>query len=278
MNHPVAKFMNKNRQVAVVVSAARQPVNGRAIPNPTDAKALAATLAWVKYPADVRVLALGRLPETVLHAYRAQGADVLDKLPEHANEAALVADLAARCADVAVVVLGVEGDASVNPALADGMLAYRLAEAMQRPLVEQVVAVEQTVGALNVEQALAKGARRRLQLRVPVILLMHPNTEAKPRYAAQRGQVSTATGGVAAAQVVLDPVRLPETDYVARQASPQALRAQTQQSGHSRLLSAIASPGSSGGTRILNTGTVQEQAAQILDDLQAHGVWQAQQK
>ena len=278
MNHPVAEFMNKNRQVAVVVSAARQPVNGRAIPHPTDAKALAATLAWVKYPTDVCVLALGSLPETVLHAYRAQGAEVLDKRPEQANEADWVADLAARCADMAVVVFGTEADASVNPTLADGMLAYRLAEAMQRPLIEQVVAVEQIVGALNVEQALAKGARRRLQLRVPVILLMHPNTEAKPRYAAQRGHIGTAAGTAAWAPVVLDPVRLPETDYVPRQASPQALRAQTQQSGHSRLLSAIASPGSSGGTRVLNTGTVQEQAAQILDDLQAHGVWQAKQK
>ena len=101
---------------------------------------------------------------------------------------ALIDHLKAQRPDI--VIAGRRGEGTGDT----GLVPYALAEALDMPIVADAVALSPGTepGTLLVEQALKKGARRRLVLRLPVLVTIHPLAPAPSPFAfaaARRGTI-----------------------------------------------------------------------------------------
>ncbi|WP_445680752.1 electron transfer flavoprotein subunit beta [Radicibacter daui] len=171
-------------KAVVLLSAGLHPVSARPAPVPVEmqAIALARTLGAAAAglhagPGGPGVAdALGHGLARIGHLPLARGADPLEALVNHlaAHPPELV--LAGRC--------GQGGEDS-------GLLPYALAARLGWPLIADAVALEmQGPGVLAVRQALERGGRRTITVRLPAVVTVHPAAPAAAAFAwgqARRG-------------------------------------------------------------------------------------------
>ncbi|GBD50372.1 electron transfer flavoprotein subunit beta [Methylopila sp. Yamaguchi] len=173
-------------KVAVLLSAGRHPVSGRGALPRLEAQAirLAAALGSARGlhagpDADVVAEALGRGLSQIDHVALAAGADPVP---------ALAAVLRAAAPDV--VLAGRRGQGGDDT----GLVPYALARALGATVIPDVVAARpgSEPGVIEVEQALPKGAARRVVARLPVVLTVHPAAPEPSAFAfgqARRGRI-----------------------------------------------------------------------------------------
>ncbi|MFG1421705.1 electron transfer flavoprotein subunit beta [Roseixanthobacter liquoris] len=174
---------------------------------------------------------------------------------------ALAAGIAAAAPDV--VLAGPRGQGGEDT----GLVPYALAHRLGWPLIPDAVALVPggEAGTLVVEQALPRGARRRVTVRLPVVVTVHPGAPAPLPFAfakARRGEIAArpAEGPVFASEGEERPYRK-RPKLAARPAGGTAAE---------RL--ADATGGSRAGGRVLVGPTPEDAAREILAFLRRIGV------
>jgi electron transfer flavoprotein beta subunit len=241
--------------VALLASVGRNPVSGqpRASRNDVVALELARGLADI----SLTVFHAGPGDRVALTDYLAYGAPGIVQL-----EGEVLPSLVAHLAGVDLILCGSRAETGEE----SGMLPYLVAERLGRPLVPQAIGVSLAEGQAEIEQFLPKGARRRVAVPLPAVVVVHPLAPVAPRYAHARKSLGriTKTTGVGTAAVTPDwPLETASALIV-------PLKAVRREAGHTRMLSAIASA-SKGGT-ILNEGDAADKARAILSYLRRHGL------
>ncbi|MFT0859139.1 electron transfer flavoprotein subunit beta [Ancylobacter sp. G4_0304] len=250
-------------KIVVLFSAGRHPASGTPCPVPVELQALrlARELAGADEviglhagpvdgaPLDVLGHGLGRL----IHLRMAAGDDPLPALADALD--ALAPDL---------ILAGRVGQGSEE----SGLLPYALARRLGRPILADAAALAAgDDGTLTVEQALPRGVRRRVVLRLPALLTVHPAAPPALPFtfaAARRGTIErrdVAPAPATASEMEERPYR-PRPKLIAR-AAPGASAAER--------LKAATQAASSGG-RLLVDPAPEEAAREILGHLRAIGV------
>ncbi|MCQ0986670.1 adenine nucleotide alpha hydrolase family protein [Jiella marina] len=232
----------------VLLSDARHPVSGRAVLSRLEAQAiglgtaLGGTLTGL-HAGDCE----DGVQESLGHGLSAL--DILSLPPEADPVSALTDFLKAQKADL--ILAGRRGEGGFD----SGLLPYALAEALGLPILADAVALTpgEATDTLVVDQALAKGARRRVTVRLPALVTVHPLAPAPLPFAFGAMRRGTIRRHVAeAADASTDPVE--ERPYRAR---PKLMRTS----------SATAS------AENLHVGPEPEEAARlILDYLESNGI------
>jgi electron transfer flavoprotein alpha subunit len=176
----------------VLLSAGRHPVSGRPAPVRAEAQATALALAL---GARVEGLHLGTDAAAVAdHLGHGLGDLAAIAAAEGADPVpALVAALRADGADL--VLAGRRGEGGED----SGLVPYRIADALGWPLVADVVAAMRDPSdpsVLVVDQALPRGARRRVRVRLPAVVTVHPAAPPPRPFAfapARRGRITPRT-------------------------------------------------------------------------------------
>jgi electron transfer flavoprotein beta subunit len=173
-------------KVVVLLSAGLHPVSARPAPVPAEMQAIGLASGLAD---DVSGLhagpggpgvadALGHGLARIAHLPLPHGADPL---------AALAAQLAAN--PPGLVLAGRRGQGGED----SGQLPYALAARLGWPLVADAVALErQAPGVLAVRQALERGGRRTITLKLPALVTVHPGAPAAAAFAfgqARRGEM-----------------------------------------------------------------------------------------
>jgi electron transfer flavoprotein beta subunit len=243
-------------RIAVLVSIGRNPVSGVARPDRNDLLAL--ELAR-KSGGEVTILHAGDPNEPALADYLAYSAAPLEIIPVPAGQD-IVPPLAARLQGFHLILTGSRTEGGE----ASGMLPYALARRLGLPIVAQALDLALAEGQSEVTQFLPKGQRRRVTVRLPAIIAVHPMAPLTPRYSHLRrvaGQSVTlpapASSEAASTAWATEPAR-----------KPIVLKAAEKKSGHARMAAAITSE-SKGGT-IITDGTPAEKAQAILTYLRSH--------
>jgi electron transfer flavoprotein beta subunit len=242
--------------ITVLVGWYAHPVSGRPVRNTGDA--VAASLALQL--GDVWLLTAGDMPDTVARDYVALGARRIEILQTTAHDIAPL--LAPALQSSALVLTGTRADAGLR----SGALPYELASLLQRPLLPNVIELCNEDDAWHATQALPRGARRHLLVSVPAVITIHPAAPVALRHSyrdQQAGEVLRREFN--ARQAADSPWQL-----VPAAKQLQRLQAQRPQSGHDRMLGAIALE--QGGGRVLRDGSAEDKARAILDHLQARSL------
>lgn len=249
-------------KIAVLLSAGRHPVSGKPAPVTTELQAirLAASIgaevtglhAGPDAAALVDTLGYG-LPR-LTHYHLDAGDD---------PTASLVAALRAGAYDL--VLAGRMGQGGED----SGLLPYALARALNLPIVADASALSEgpQPGTLKVEQALPRGARRRLVIRLPALVTVHPAAPAPApfAYAAMR------RGGIEVRPGIASPREESPLEERAYRPRPKMIaKAAAGASAAERLKAATQS--ASGGGRLLVDPTPEDAAREILAHLRKIGV------
>ena len=247
-----------NPTVTVLVAPRSHPTSQRL--TRCQADATAATLA-LGLSLPVRLLCAGHMPDAVARDYLALGAPVVEVL-QCADDAPLLDTLLPALRDAALVLTGTRSEADQG----SGVLPYSLAAALGRPLVTDVLSVQADGTGWIVTQALPKGARRRLKVQTPAVLVISAAAPLTLRHS-----LADAVAGkiVRTAATTVAPTS-PSGTLVATRKRRKLLEAKTVQSGHARMLGAIESP-STGGV-VLQTGSADTKAQAVLDYLRTHSL------
>jgi electron transfer flavoprotein beta subunit len=250
-----------SRRIAVLVSTRIDPISGRATRSAADAAAVVMATGLDPAPA---LLAVGDMSDAVARDYLALGVPLLTRLQGQGDAAALLASAAA---DAALVLCGARSEGGIG----SGLLPYAVAAALDRPLIADVVDVQPDADGWRVLQALARGARRRLRVNVPALLVLDARAPAAARHsydAAQRGRIEQRrVDGLGAARSIA-----PAWQFEPAQRQLQALAARTRQSGHARMASAV---GTAAGVRaglLVQEGSNDDKARALLEHLRAHAL------
>jgi electron transfer flavoprotein beta subunit len=249
--------------IAVLVSTRIDPISGRATRSSSDAAAVELA-AWLD-PAP-RLVTAGKMSEAVAREYLAIGVPTLTVLrgvPADANPAPSLAQV---LGDAELIFTGARSEGG----LGSGLLPYEVAHALGRPIVADVIDVQREGNAWIVRQALPRGARRRLRITAPAVLVLSERADRDTRYAfdaAQRGRIETHDAPAAAPVATaiawhFEPAR--------RQLRPLAARSML--SAHARMAGATgAAAGTTAGT-MLRGGTAEDKARALLDHLRAQAL------
>ncbi|TCK23204.1 electron transfer flavoprotein beta subunit [Ancylobacter aquaticus] len=253
-------------KIAVLLSAGRHPVSGRPAPVPVELQAIRlAVEIGRQFGGDVTGLhagpelgpltdALGHGLARLVHLHNEGESDPAPSLAAALAEGAYDLILAGRA--------GQGGEDS-------GLLPYTLARTLGLPIIADAAALAlgEAPGTLGVEQALARGARRRLLVRLPALVTVHPAAPAPLPFAfaaARRGSSEARPGRHAPAPsptVEERPYR-PRPKLIAKAAAGstalERLRAATE--------------AASGGGRLLVDPAPEEAAREILAHLRALGL------
>ncbi|MEC5162073.1 MULTISPECIES: hypothetical protein [unclassified Janthinobacterium] len=264
--------MNDNLKIAVLLAPARHPLSARAQAGACDAAAF--ELACSLQPAEQLTLLCasvdGAIAAADLRPYAALGAANIELLAV-AGDAALLPALAARLDGFDLVICGMRSEWQA----ASGLLAYRLAEALELPLASDVLEARRVGGALRVRQFLPKGLRRLLELDGPALLAVHARAPRTRQYAYARaaaGRIAHRAG--AAGSILGGGVGVGAVwSYEALTRRPRPLKAALAQSGHTRMLGAIGGGDGAGkGGEVVKQGNAVEKAQVLLDYLRDHGL------
>ncbi|MDR5818579.1 electron transfer flavoprotein subunit beta/FixA family protein [Caballeronia sp. LZ033] len=246
-------------KIAVLVSTGRHPVSGTARYSRNDAAALTIAIGIARAQgAQLDVLHAGDPANPALAEYLALGAPKVEVLN---TEGDACAALAQRLSGYHLVFTGTRAEGAYD----SGTLPYKLADALNLPLVGAAVDVSVTQDGVEVRQFMPKGLRRRVRAPLPALVAVHPLANAVPRYAYARlreGQVAPVASVVAA-----DKEKAAWTVRPAG-AKPKKLAAPEKRSGHSRMLSATTTE-SRGGSVVIEGSSV-EKAQVILAYLREH--------
>ncbi|SON53608.1 Electron transfer flavoprotein, beta subunit [Hartmannibacter diazotrophicus] len=165
-------------KVVVCLAAARHPVSGKGAPSRNELQAIRLGRMLCGDPiglhagptVDGIADALGHGLATILHAPIDTAVDAVPAL------ASVLAELRPD-----LVLTGKQGQGGEDT----GLLPYLLAKALGWPVVGDVVSIEaKGDGVLAVEQALGRGARRRLVVRAPAVIAVSPSAPAPLPFAA----------------------------------------------------------------------------------------------
>ncbi len=173
-------------KIAVLVSVGRNPVSGTARYSRNDAAALTIALSLAKtHGATLDVLHAGDPSNPALKEYLALGARTVEVLEVPATpelQGDPLAPLATRLQGYDLVLTGTRAEGAFD----SGMLPYRVANALDMPLVGAAVDLTIRDGCAEVRQFMPKGLRRRVEVRLPALIAVHPMANTAPSYAYAR--------------------------------------------------------------------------------------------
>jgi electron transfer flavoprotein beta subunit len=257
-------------RIAVLLSAGRHSVSGRPAPVPVELQALRlavdlANQCGGQTGCNVTGLHagpdLGPLTDTLghglAHLVHLRSEAEADPAP------ALTAALAAGGYDL--ILAGRAGQGGEDA----GLLPYTLARGLAWPILADAagLAPGDAPGTLAIEQALARGARRRLVVRLPALVTVHPAAPAPLPFAfagLRRGRVEISETPPA-------PTPAPEVEERAYRPRPKLIaKAAAGASALERLRAATEA--ASGGGRLLVDPAPDEAAREILAHLRALGL------
>jgi electron transfer flavoprotein beta subunit len=213
-------------------------------------------------PGRLTVLSAGMAGKDSLEDYLGLGVEAIEVLTVAANGDVLPA-LLARLRGFDLVLCGMRSDGQS----ASGMLPYLLAEGLGVPLVGDVLEAKHADRALTVRQFLPKGMRRRLEVRLPAVLAVHPRAPQLRQYAyarARAGRVTYVAGAIGGGR------EAPAWQYEPATRRPRPLKAKVVQSGHSRMMGAIGGDGGARGGQVVKQGSAEDKAQILLDYLREH--------
>ena len=250
--------------VISLVSIGAHPTSGR--PRRAEQDARAVELGLQLAGDNLQVLHAGDAAEPALRAYLGMGLAQLHVLEQTPGSDALpaLADYL-RGAGAQVVLTGSQAETGEG----SGMLPFLVAESLGWPLVVGLAEVESIEGgAALVLQALPRGQRRRLKVKLPFLATVD-NAAPKPRQSAygpaRRGLLATEavplTADALLASATLQPAK----------PRPKRLKVIKAKSGADRMKAATAKA-SGGGGQLLKNLSPQEGAQAILKLLIEEGV------
>ncbi len=251
-------------RVVSLVSIGAHPSSGR--PRRAEQDARAVELGLQLAGEHLQVLHAGDAEDATLRAYMGMGLARLHVLEQPAGSDALpaLADYL-RTAEAQVVLTGSQAETGEG----SGMLPFLLAERLGWPVVVGLAEIESIDnGVAQVLQALPRGQRRRLKVRLPMLATVD-NAAPKPRQSAygpaQRGELA-----VSEVDIVEDTLWT-TAQLQAAKPRPKRLKVIKAKSGADRMKAATAKA-SGGGGQVLVGGTAQAGAEAILQMLVEEGV------
>ncbi|RMQ95891.1 Electron transfer flavoprotein, beta subunit [Pseudomonas savastanoi pv. glycinea] len=255
---------NAATHVISLVSIGAHPTSGRARRAEQDARAVELGLQLAGD--NLHVLHAGNAEEPALRAYLGMGLDELHVLeqPENADALPALTDYI-RESGVQVVLTGSQAETGEG----SGMLPFLLAEKLGWPLVVGLAEVESLDnGSALVLQALPRGQRRRLKVRLPFLATVD-NAAPKPRQSAygpaQRGTLAAEQVEIISDELLGGSVLQPAKPR------PKRLKVIKAKSGADRMKAATAKA-SGGGGQVLKGVTPEAGAEAILKLLIEEGV------
>lgn len=250
--------------IITLVSVGAHPTSGRARRAEQDARAveLGLRLAGER----LRVLHAGDPKEDALRAYLGMGLAEMTVLqqPPQADALPALSDYL-RAAGAQLVLTGSQAETGEG----SGMLPYLLAEQLGWPLVVGLAEVESVSdGVAQVLQALPRGQRRRLQVRLPFLASVDNAAPAARQSAfgpARRGQLQ------AQAVSVVEDALLSEAQLQPARPRPKRLKVIKAKTGAERMKAATAKAAGGGG-QVLKDVSPEAGAEAILKLLTEEGV------
>lgn len=253
-----------NTKVISLVSVGAHPTSGRSRRAEQDSRAVELGLQLAGD--SLQVLHAGDPHEEALRAYLGMGLAKLEVLeqPSGADVLGPLGDYL-RDAGAQLVLTGSQAETGEG----SGMLPYLLAERLGWPLVVGLAEVESIDnGTAQVLQALPRGQRRRLKVRLPFLASVD-NAAPKPRQSA----FGPARRGVLAAHEVeiVDDELFSNAELLPAKPRPKRLKVIKAKSGADRMKAATAKA-SGGGGQVLKDVSPQAGAEAILKLLVEEGV------
>ncbi len=242
-------------KVAVLVAPAAHPVSGR--PCAGEAELAALALAG-GLSTELTVLYAGAAEDAALADYLAQGAAAVRVLAVEAGQDILPALIEAVKDHDLILCGGRAGNGAGS-----GMLPYLLAEALERPLLPDAMALEVCGKELRITQGLAKGVRRTLSAALPLVSSVDKRAASAGGWSYAALRQGAIRRQQAAGPAFAQPRREP-----ARRA--RALVAASRASGHDRMLGAIAGSDGKQPGRVVKQGDPVEKAQVVLEYLRHH--------
>lgn len=251
-------------KVISLVSIGSHPGSGRARRAEQDARAVELGLQLAGDA--LQVVHAGDPREEALRGYLGMGLDHLDVLeqPVGADVLNVLTDYL-REAGAQLVLTGSQAETGEG----SGMLPFLLAERLGWPLVVGLAEVESIEnGTAHVLQALPRGQRRRLKVRLPVLATVD-TAAPKPRQSA----FGPARRGVLAARsaAIVEDDLLAEAELQPAKPRPKRLKVIKAKSGADRMKAATAKA-SGGGGKVLKDVSSEEAAQAIVKLLVEEGV------
>ena len=253
-----------NTNVISLVSIGAHPTSGR--PRRAEQDARAVELGLQMAGDKLQVLHAGNINEPTLRSYLGMGLPQLQVLEQPAGSDALpVLSEYLRDAGAQVVLAGSQAETGEG----SGMLPYLLAEQLGWPLIVGLAQVESIDGGVaHVLQALPRGQRRRLKVRLPFLATVD-NAAPKPRQSAygpaQRGELAAHEVEIEQDELLTGAVLQPAKPR------PKRLKVIKAKSGADRMKAATAKA-SGGGGQVLKGLSPEAGAEAILKLLIEEGV------
>ncbi|MDI5889550.1 electron transfer flavoprotein subunit beta [Halomonas rhizosphaerae] len=258
-------------EVAVLVSVGRHPITGRARRADQDARGLELALGLERQLPGSRVSLLhagprGEESEAALRGYLGMGLETLTLL-EQAEGADAIPALAEHLAAAPpqLVITGARAERGEG----SGLLPYALAERLGWPLVNGLAAVERVEnGVATLLQALPRGQRRRLKVRLPAIV----SVDGAAPVARQSAFGPARRAELEATPVAAEPDReLAQWQLAPARKRPKRLKVIKAASARDRF-KAAAAKAEGGGGQVLADVTPAQGAEAILKLLREEGV------
>lgn len=257
--------------VTVLVSVRVDPTSGRATRSRADAAGVALAQKALGTGREPSLCTVGDMPPGVARDYLAQGVSSLTRLlaADDSLDSA-VAVLAGACRDRTLVIAGARGESG----LASGLLPYALAQRLQRPLINEVIDLqEEADGGWRVVQALPRGARRswKLEPGTAAVLVTSPRLAQREDLPLRHSWVAAQEGRVLDRNVPTPAVASSartEWQFEPARKQRRPLAPVSNESGAARMAKATgtADTGKKSGA-VIREGSAMDKAQALLDHL-----------